>query len=461
MGSMNRDFPVPSLFGPLLHFLEQREGSLRLCGLKGSSPAYVLSRLRPASAGPWIFLTPDEERAERIRRELLFYLGPDPEVDLYPGWEVKPFERISPQAEAAGQRWRVRSRLLSGPARLVVVAPLRAALSRVPPRAAHREQCLILSPDREYGRDDLVHRLQGMGYTRASLVTEVGEFAVRGYLVDLFPPSTPGPLRVEFTGDRVDSVRLFDPESQRSSEAVEEAKVLPVKEVLLFPERFEEAARKFSARTAGAFPAGKEPSHQPLERMKQGIPFPGLEFYLPDFYPSLETFFDFLPPGAVLFLDDPAELEEGLARFWEEAEEGWRNACSRDELWPSPGEIFLRPEEFQEWSRFFPRLSLSTLEVGGEGETFRWETDSNERLRSELLSSKSEDGILRLLAQRIRSARDKGIATLLACFTLALSEAATRLSSLIFSPCNSSTTCPSKSTRMRSQCSTNSSLSLA
>jgi len=415
---MSRDLDLHTLFGPLLHFLENREGFFRIHGLKGSSPAYLLSRILGRTRGPWVILTADEEKADRFRQELLFFLDPDQEVDVYPGWEVKPFERISPQVDAVGQRWKVRSRLLSDPGRLIVVAPLRAVLQRVPPRAIHAEQSLSLSPDLEFGREELIRRLQGMGYFRSSLVTEVGEFAVRGYLVDLFPPSTPAPVRIEFSGDTVDSVRLFDPESQRSSEALEEARVLPVKEVLLFPERFEEAARKLSARIAGEPPSKKDPAHQPLERMQQGIPFPGLEFYLPDFYPSLETFFDFLPPRATLFLEAQAELEEELGHFWEEAGEAWQNAFSRDELWPSPGELFLKTEEFQEWSRFYPRVSFPTLEVGEEGDRLRLETDSNERLRSELLSSKSEDGILRLLAQRIRSGRDKGMATILACFSL-------------------------------------------
>ena len=415
---MSQDPDSHTLFGPLLHFLENREGLFRIHGLKGSSPAYLLSRIFGRSRGPLVILTADEEKAIRFQQELLFFLGPDQQVFLYPGWEVKPFERISPQAEAVGQRWKVRSLLLSDPGRLMVVAPLRAVLQRVPPRAVHAEESLSLSPDQEFGREDLIRRLQGMGYTRSSLVTEVGEFAVRGYLLDLFPASTPGPVRIEFTGDTVDSVRLFDPESQRSSEALEEARILPVKEVLLFPERFQDAAKKLSIRIAAEPAPKKDPAHQPLEKIQQGIPFPGVEFYLPDFYPSLETFFDFLSPQATLYLEDPAELDGELARLWEEAEEAWQNALSHDELWPSPGELFLKPEEFQEWSRFYPRVSFQTLEVGEEGDRLRLETESNERLRAELLSSKSEDGILRLLAQRIRSGRDKGTATILACFNL-------------------------------------------
>ena len=405
------------MFDSLNYFLEKREGELRVYGLKGSSPAFVLSRIFGQAQGPLVVLAPDEEKAERIHQELLFFIGQDESVFLYPSWEVKPFEKISPQAEAMGQRWNIRSRLLSSPEKLILVAPVQAVLQRVPPRAFHSAQAFSLSPDQEVSREELIRRLEGMGYSRSSLVAEVGDFAVRGFLIDLFPPSTPGPVRIEYSGDTVDSVRLFDPESQRSSEALRDALILPVKEVLLYPERFEEAARKLSARRQEGL-ALEDSAGQLLERIRQRIPFPGVEFFLPYFYPALDTFFDFLPPRTTLFLEDPLEMGEELTRFWEEAEDAWRKALSREELWPSPAELFLKKDEFQEWAGYYPRVAFESIEAGEGGDRLRLETESNERLRSELLSSKSEEGILRLLAQRIRTGREKGTLTLLACFSL-------------------------------------------
>jgi transcription-repair coupling factor (superfamily II helicase) len=405
------------LFSPLLHFLQKREGLLRVHGLKGSAPAFLLSRVVRQAQGPLVVLSADEEKADRLHRELLFFSGQGENVFLYPSWEVKPYERISPQAEAMGQRWDIRVRLLSNPEKLILVAPIRAVLQKVPSRALHSTQSFTLSPDQDFRREELIRRLEEMGYSRTSLVTEVGEFAVRGFLVDLFPPSTPGPVRIEYTGDTVDSVRLFDPESQRSSEAIERALILPVKEILLSPEGFERAALKLSVRLEED-PASADPARQLLERIRQGIPFPGVEFFLPYFHPPLETFFDFLPPQTTLFLEEPPDLEEEITRFREEAEDAWDRAQSRGELWPSPGELFLPGDEFQEWSRYFPRVSFELLDAGQEGDRFRLETDSNERLRSELLSSKSEEGILQLLAQRIRAAREKDAVTLLVCFSL-------------------------------------------
>ena len=404
-------------FQTIIDFLEKGEGLFRIHGLKGSSPAYLLSQIARRAPGPFVILTADEEKAERFYRELLFFLGPERKVDLYPGWDLPPYERISPQTEVMGQRWKVRQGLLSNFNRGFLVASLRAALQKIPSRQIHSQWAFSLSPEQEFGREELINRLEGMGYIRSTLVSEMGEFAVRGHLVDIFPPSTPGPLRVEFIGDTVDSLRLFDPESQRSSESLDEAQILPVKEVLLFPEFIRLAGEKLAATIPGEL-SEKESAREVLEKIRQGIPFPGVEYYLPFFYPALETFFDLVPARTVLFLEEPPDLEEGLTRFREETEEAWRNVLTRGEIWPSPGELFMTGDEFGEWSRLFPRLASQGLEVGGDEPRLRLEIESNERLRSELLSSKSEEGILQLLAQRIRSGRDKRITALLTCFSV-------------------------------------------
>jgi transcription-repair coupling factor (superfamily II helicase) len=404
-------------FYPLVPFLEKPGGLFQIHGLKGSSPAYLLSQMARQSRRPFLVLAKDEARAERFHQELLFFAEPDHKIFLYPSWELEPFEKISPQAEVMAQRWKVRYHLLSGPTSGFIVASLRAILPRVPPRATHAHWAFSLVPEQEFGREALIHCLEGMGYNRGSLVSETGEFAVRGHLVDVFPAWAPGPVRVEFSGDTIESLRLFDPDSQRSSETLEKALILPVKEVLFFPECIEQATARLADHHL-VEPSLRESAHQLRDRIQQSIPFPGVEFYQPYFYPTQETFFDFLLPPTVIFLEEPSELEEALGRFWEEAEEAWQKARGRGEFWPAPEELFLKREEFAEGSRHFPRFASQGLEVGGDGHRLRLETESNERLRAELLSSKSEEGILQLLAQRIRSGREKGMATLLTCLTL-------------------------------------------
>jgi transcription-repair coupling factor (superfamily II helicase) len=414
---MNPGFDKNSPLYPLFDFIEKREPLFRIHGLKGSSAAYLVSQVAFKIHCPLVVLTADEERAERFFQELLFFLPSGQRVLLYPSWDIAPFEKISPPSEIMGQRWKGMYQLISDPAPGIVVASLRAVVQRVPPREIVQRWVFSISPDQEFQREELISRLEGMGYARVSLVTEVGEFAVRGHLIDVFSPAAVAPLRIEFFGDRVESMRSFDADSQRSSDPLERALILPVKEVLLFPEFIEQATQRIRVNLPAA-PALRESAEELRERLQQGIPFPGVEFYQPYFYSSLESFFDYLSPPTVIFLQEPPELEESLNHFWEEAAEAWQHASGRGEFWPAPGELYLSQEEFSGRVGVISRVALQGLEVEGEEPRLRLETDSNERLRSELLSSKSEEGILQLLAQRIRSGEEKGVATVLTCSSL-------------------------------------------
>ena len=402
---------------PLFDFITQRQSLFRIHGLKGSSGAYVISRVARRSRCPILVLSVNEERAERFLQEILFFLGQDDTVHLYPGWDLKPFEKISPASEVVGQRWKVRSHLLTDPAPAIIIASLGAALARVPPRKILLQYAFSLSRGQEFLREELIARLEGMGYARVSLVSEMGEFAVRGHLVDVFSPSAPLPLRLEFTGDNVESIRTFDPDTQRSSDDREQVQILPVKEVLFFQEFRDHAVEKLTGALTQSS-ASRSSAEEILEKIRQGIPFPGVESYQSLFYPSMETFFDYLPPQTVIVLEDPLELEEELTRFWEESREYWQHASARGEYWPQPEELFLPAEEFADLGRSFSRVAFQGLRVEkeeGAAGNLSLETEGNERLRSDLLASKSEEGILELLAHRIRGRAEKGMITLLTC----------------------------------------------
>ena len=306
----------------LLDFLEKRGALFSISGLKGSSPAYVLSQVAPKFSAPILFLTLDEARAERISREIAFFANPTQKILFYPSWDAKLFEKISPSPEVLGQRWEVRHHLSTAAAPSWIISSLPAALQKVPPREVTRRFAILIFPSQEFQRDDFAAQLEGMGYTRVHVVTQKGEFAVRGYLMDIFSPANTHPLRIEFFGDRIDSVQTFDPDSQRSLLDLEKAVILPVKEALFFPEFQEQAVQKLG-QAMGEEGTPQESAQEIQEKIRQGISFPGVDFYLSLFYPVLESFLDYLPPDTLLFLDDPPELEERLTQTWAETQEGW------------------------------------------------------------------------------------------------------------------------------------------
>ena len=232
---------------PLLDFLEKKSGHFPISGLKGSAAAYLLAQIAPQISSPILILTPDEARAEQMVQELRFFAEPSQIILPYPSWDVKPFEKISPSPEVLGQRWETRYHLSVGTPRLWVVASLDAVLQKVPPREVSRRFALPIFPGQEFQREEFAARLEGMGYIRVNVVSQKGEFAVRGFVLDVFSPASVHPLRIEFFGDSIESVRTFDPDSQRSLQDQERATLLPVKEVLFLPEFREQAARSLEA----------------------------------------------------------------------------------------------------------------------------------------------------------------------------------------------------------------------
>ncbi len=414
---MRLRFDPESPLYPLRAFGEKPEGRFRIHGLKGSSPAYVLSQWASQFPLSLLVVTAHEGKAERLARELGFFLGEKSSVTLYPSGEAEPYERISPSAESMGKRWNVRHRLLAEGKPQIVVASLKALLKRVPPRRIHAREALFLSPGEEIRREEWIERLPQIGYSRVGLVHEVGEFAVRGHLVDLFSPGASVPLRIEFFGDRVESIRAFDPETQRSLETVPQGLIVPVKDVLLRPEFIREAEKRLK-NSLLLDPQTADAAGELLEKIEQGVPIPAVDLFSPFFYDRLESLFDFLPAKTVLVLDEPPDLEEAFSRFEEGLEEAWQAAAGRGEFWPTPKELFIPKKEWESLLELFPSLIFQGLEVAEAGPSLSLVTESQERLRGELLASKSEEGILRLLAERIRGAKDKGIRTLLVVSSL-------------------------------------------
>ena len=223
----------------------------------------------------------------------------------FPAWDCLPYDRISPNGEIAAARMATLAALAAGFDRpAAVLTTLNAATQRVPPR----DVLAAASFTAEVGARVDVGALRGylarMGFQQAPTVTEPGEFAMRGGLIDLYPPGARGPVRLDLFGDVLDSARRFDPETQRTTETVKRVELAPVSEVILD----EASIQRFRTRYREHF--GAAGSDDPLyEAVSAGRKLQGYEHWLPFFHERLETLFDFLP-GAPVLLDD----QTGAAR---------------------------------------------------------------------------------------------------------------------------------------------------
>ncbi len=305
--------------GPLAALLGAAPDSLRE-DLAAPGAVRVAPPMRPyalaliaEARSPLLVVTPTERAAEALAADLDAFLG---RTVVFPPWETLPHERLSPQASTVGERLRALDRLRAGELN-AVVAPVRALLQPMDPRLAEREP-VRLSSGYAGGLDGLVTELAALGYTRSTLVERRGEFAVRGGLVDVFPSAADHPVRVEFWGDDVDSLRTFAAADQRSLESVESVLVDAARELVL------------DAETAGT--ARMLAKHVPaladqLRLLADGVVFEGAEALVTTLHPTPAFLPDFFPPEAGMAVLDPVLVADRAADLKKQAEEllvaGW------------------------------------------------------------------------------------------------------------------------------------------
>ncbi len=250
----------------------------------------------------------DGQRMAQLSRALAFF-GPDLLVMEFPAWDCLPYDRVSPNASVVAQRMTALSRLTRVKGRdkpSLLLTTVNAATQRVPARDFVATHALSVAPGNVLGMAGIVEWLELNGFARVSTVREPGDYAVRGGILDLFAPGMDLPVRLDFFGDALETIRSFDPESQRSEGALRGLDLVPVSEFQLVTETI----RRFRTGYVAQFGA-TAPDDLLYEAVSEGRRYPGMEHWLPLFHDSMETLFDYLPgsPVALEPLTDDAARE--------------------------------------------------------------------------------------------------------------------------------------------------------
>lgn len=274
--------------------------NLILTGAPEGLDALVLAGMarEPATGGEpraVLHVARDDRRLEALETALKFF---DPELNViaFPAWDCVPYDRVSPNPEIVARRISALARLAAGKRKgpLVVVTTVNAILQRVPPRAHIKEQIKPIAPDQRIDMTLLVRQLERAGYTRTSTVMEHGEFAQRGGILDLFPPGRQSPVRLDFFGDTLETIKPFDVDTQRTQRAINKLVLLPISEVAFG----DKVVGAFRQRYVALF--GAVTTEDPLyESVSAGARYHGMEHWLPLFHDKLETLFDYLPDAIV------------------------------------------------------------------------------------------------------------------------------------------------------------------
>ncbi len=247
---------------------------------------------------PVLHIARDDKRMEAMRSALRFF-APDVPVVIFPGWDCLPYDRVSPNADISAARMATLAALVHGlPQQFILLTTLNAAMQRVPAREVLKEAAFSARVNSRIDEDALRKFLVRMGFSQSPTVMEPGDYAVRGGIIDIFPPGESGPVRLDLFGDTLDGARRFDPATQRTTEKLDLVELAPVSEVILD----EAAITRFRQNYRIEF--GAAGSDDPLyEAVSAGRKHQGMEHWLPFFHERLETLFDYLP-GATVTLDD-------------------------------------------------------------------------------------------------------------------------------------------------------------
>jgi transcription-repair coupling factor (superfamily II helicase) len=351
---ISRDHPMTDSDRPLLPSRTQLQ--VRWGQLYGSATSLWLAEAARKSSGPLLVIAHDARQASIAEDELRFFCEPDMPIEIFAGWETLPYDLFSPHPDIVSQRLRLLStlpRMTKG----IVIVDLETMLQRLPPQAYIDAHAFDLRVGETFDVAAFRERLTGAGYVASSQVMAPGEFAVRGSIVDLYPMGSPTPYRLDLFDDEVESIRQFDPETQRSGEKVQALRLLPAREFPLTAEGINDFKRRFRNRFPGDL------TRMSIYRdIAEGAPPPGIEYYLPLFFDRTATLLDYLPPNTIIAAE--REVDALAKQAFSEIEDRYEQR-GHDAERPIllPREVFMPVPEFMQRLTSFRRIELSRVEL--------------------------------------------------------------------------------------------------
>jgi len=288
-----------------------RELDLIAAGLPEGVDALVFTKAVQQRSGRAMFVARDDTRASNFMAACRFF-APDIPVISLPAWDCLPYDRVSPSRTSAARRAAALHSLLIAPTDkpFIIVTTANAVTQKVPPRHIIQAAGFQAQSGQSLKREVLERYLADNGYSRASTVMEAGDFAIRGGLIDVYPPALDNPIRLDFFGDEIESIRAFDVETQRTISTLKHVHLAPVSEVLMSDLAVGTFRKNYIASFGGG--VSKDPIYSAIV---ESIRPQGIEHYLPLFYPNLETVFDYAGADTLIAFD--GLLKEARSERWD------------------------------------------------------------------------------------------------------------------------------------------------
>ena len=348
---------MPSLLNPPLPAGAHRR--LRWHQLYGSAAALALAEATRADRRLYVVIVDAARELERLTAELRFFGAQALPLLRLPDWEVLPYDLFSPHPDITSERLKTLFDLPQLQHGCLIVSA-DTLMQRLAPRSYVQGRAFELSKGQALAIEPFRQRLTEAGYASVSQVVSPGEFAVRGSLLDVFPMGSAAPLRIDLFDDEIEAIRRFDPETQRSLDALPSVRLLPAREVPLDAQAVKDFRRRYRTRFEG------DPTRTSIYRgVSEGLAPAGVEFYQPLFFDSTATLFDYLPADAVIVHD--AALPQTLIKAWQDIEaryEDRRHDIERPVL--RPAELFLEPAALDAALAGFASITLDAFKAETE-----------------------------------------------------------------------------------------------
>ena len=350
-------------FSRVASHLKEGTGRIRVSGLTPTAKALLLVLLQKVAERPLIIVVSDNHVLEEFVPVLQAFselLGTEPEsVVALPTRDVLPFQNLSPHPEIQEERavalWKIATGAVS-----IVVSPIAATALRLRSADYYADLARVLRRGETLDPEPLLRHLNTVGYASTDVVEMPGEYALRGGILDVYPPEADRPLRVEFFGDEIESIRKFDPATQRSSHPTDEVVLLPLTETPVG----EELLGAIHARLSGKRITGAEEIVEEAVRSGGVSVFPGWEFYAP-VAGADHTLFDMLPHALVL-ADESHNLKQEFDRVWSRIEEAHERSGVGNLV--RPGDLYLSPDDWWKKLATLPGADIEHLDIARSGD---------------------------------------------------------------------------------------------
>ncbi|MBU2452638.1 MAG: transcription-repair coupling factor, partial [Proteobacteria bacterium] len=351
----------------LIKAVQNKGNSAVITPTDGSHKAYLTAQLYKASDVSIVVILKDKKKALSFLDELNFFLPEKKDqIIFFPGYHILPFKSLSYHKETSTNRLAALSKIInSGVEPLIIVTVVETILQKLIPKKDLNDFAEIVIANEEVDRDALIIKLESGGYTKTSLVEDPGEYSVRGGILDVFSPGEKYPVRIEFFGDLVESIRYFSPFTQRGVKDIYETIIIPATEAVLTKANLPHIlARLRQAGSVAGLDASKTRTY--VNETREFGRFPGIESMLSIVYDSLDTFFDYLPEKTRLVLDFPDELESCAIDFEDKALHNYKSTASENRLCVEPDSIYLNWEKIKILIKSKPHTSFRQFDISNK-----------------------------------------------------------------------------------------------